>query len=90
MMTFPPAPDYLRIDASEHIQKFVDCVKKNGAVIIKNFATQEQIDRVNEETRPYIENDKPWLVSRLSSQPPRTMCSRIKLFHLNHVFIGLC
>lgn len=67
-------PSLKRIDVSEQ-EKIIQCVKENGCVIIKNFSLPETVDQVNEETRPYLEKDKPWKGDLF---PPETRrCSRL-------------
>jgi hypothetical protein len=47
-----------RDNADEIIQAIIE----DGCCIIKNFTTPEAVSRVNEDTRPYLEADKPWKV----------------------------
>lgn len=55
-------PSLRKIDASEQT-KIIECLKENGCAIIKNFTVPVVVDQVNQETRPYLEKDKPWKVS---------------------------
>lgn len=52
-----------RIEASEH-DKIIQAIIDDGCCIIKGFTTPEYVDRVNEDTRPWLEQDKPWKVGR--------------------------
>jgi ectoine hydroxylase-related dioxygenase (phytanoyl-CoA dioxygenase family) len=51
-----------RIERS-NLQGIVDAIVDNGCCIIKGFTHPDTVAKVNEETRPYIEADKPWIVS---------------------------
>lgn len=52
-------PPLQRIHRSE-VDKIIQAIIDDGGVIIKNFATPEAVERVNEDTRPYLDADKPW------------------------------
>lgn len=49
-----------RIDVTEPIDNFITALKKDGLVIVKNFASYEDLDNSLEEVQPYLDNDKPW------------------------------
>lgn len=49
-----------RIDSSQPIQLFIDALKKDGLVVIENFATHEDLDQSLNEVQPYLDADKPW------------------------------
>ena len=44
-------------------QGIIDAIVSDGCCIIKGFTNPDTVAKVNEETRPYIEADKPWIVS---------------------------
>ncbi|KAF4465157.1 Phytanoyl- dioxygenase [Fusarium albosuccineum] len=68
-------PESLRIHVSEPPDKFIEAIKENGCVIIKNFATLDQIRSANDETREWLDNDKPWKGALF---PPETRrCTRL-------------
>lgn len=67
------APDFLRIDASEPLEKLVDSVKTYGCVIIKNFTTPEVLAGIENETRPWLQQDRPWQVRQESSPQDLTL-----------------
>jgi hypothetical protein len=46
-----------------NVQGIINAIVDNGCCIIKGFTNPETVAKVNEETRPYIEADKPWIVS---------------------------
>ncbi|KAG0672147.1 hypothetical protein C6P40_003959 [Pichia californica] len=49
-----------KIEATESIDLFINALKKDGVVIVKNFATYEDLDKSLEEVQPYLDADKPW------------------------------
>ena len=49
-----------RIDVTEPIDNFITALKKDGLVIVKNFASYEDLDNSLKEVQPYLDNDKPW------------------------------
>ncbi|KAL4799767.1 phytanoyl-CoA dioxygenase family protein [Aspergillus venezuelensis] len=48
-----------RIDRSD-ASAIIQAIKQDGCCIIKNFTDVETVNKVNAETRPYLEADKPW------------------------------
>ncbi|KAL5343422.1 hypothetical protein BJX70DRAFT_385559 [Aspergillus crustosus] len=48
-----------RIDRCDEAA-IIQAIFQDGCCIIKNFTDLETVEKVNEETRPYIEADKPW------------------------------
>ncbi|TVY28760.1 Dioxygenase [Lachnellula hyalina] len=67
-------PSLQRIDRAE-VDKIIQAVIQDGGVIIKNFASREAVERVNADTRPYLDNDKPWKGDLF---PPETRrCTRL-------------
>jgi hypothetical protein len=67
ILTMPSAaqgPSLQRIHRSE-VDRIIQAIIDDGGAIIKNFATTEAVERVNADTRPYLDADKPWKV-RLS------------------------
>lgn len=67
-------PSLKRIDVSDR-DKIIESIKENGCAIIKNFTTKAIVDQVNEETRPYLDKDKPWKGDLF---PPETRrCTRL-------------
>lgn len=49
-----------KIDISEPIESFINALKKDGIVVIKNFASNEDLDKSLEEVQPFLDADKPW------------------------------
>lgn len=49
-----------KIDVNESIDLFINALKKDGVVIVKNFATHQDLDNSLKEVQPYLDNDKPW------------------------------
>jgi hypothetical protein len=47
----------------DDVDKIIQAIIGDGGVIIKNFTTGEAVKRVNTDTRPYLEDDKPWKAS---------------------------
>ncbi|TVY38598.1 Dioxygenase [Lachnellula occidentalis] len=67
-------PSLQRIERTE-VDKIIQAVIQDGGVIIKNFASREAVERVNADTRPYLDNDKPWKGDLF---PPETRrCTRL-------------
>jgi hypothetical protein len=58
------SPTLQRIERTEP-EKIIQAIIQDGGVIIKNFATRDAVERVNADTRPFLENDKPWKVYNL-------------------------
>jgi hypothetical protein len=50
-----------RIDHS-NVSEIIKAIFQSGCGIITNFTDAETVSRVNEETRPYLDADKPWEV----------------------------
>jgi hypothetical protein len=55
----PSLQNIYRDDVDNIIQAIID----DGGVIIKNLTTREAVERVNADTRPYLEGDKAWKAS---------------------------
>lgn len=55
-------PSLQRIHRSE-VDKIIQAIVDDGGLIIKNFATPESVERVNADTKAFLEADKPWKVS---------------------------
>ncbi|KAI9741326.1 MAG: hypothetical protein M1834_003043 [Cirrosporium novae-zelandiae] len=53
------APSVPRVDASD-VEGCIEAIKEHGCVIIENFTTRDLVEKVNAETRPYLDADKPW------------------------------
>lgn len=67
-------PALQRIDASD-TDALKQAIIDDGAVIIENFATPEEVDQVNRDTRPFLDGDKPWIGALF---PPETRrCARL-------------
>ena len=54
-----PSIQYIHRD---EVDKIIQAIVEDGGVIIKNFASVEAVERVNADTLPYLEKDKPWKV----------------------------
>ncbi|KAK0114318.1 hypothetical protein ONS95_013812 [Cadophora gregata] len=52
-----PSIQYIHRD---EVEKIIQAIVQDGGVIIKNFASVEAVERVNADTLPYLEKDKPW------------------------------
>ncbi|KAL4785925.1 hypothetical protein BJX76DRAFT_366545 [Aspergillus varians] len=55
----------IKIAEVQHIDRsdesaIIQAIIQDGCCIIKNFTDLKTIQKVNEETRPYVEADKPW------------------------------
>ncbi|KAI9928661.1 hypothetical protein ASPWEDRAFT_127480 [Aspergillus wentii DTO 134E9] len=46
-------PEVVELDASSPIQEIVDVINRDGGIIIKNFLSPEDIDKIHEEAQPY-------------------------------------
>ncbi|KAK5446598.1 hypothetical protein LTS15_009530 [Exophiala xenobiotica] len=58
-ISYPAAHTVERIDRSD-IDGIIKAIAHNGCCIVKNFTDAATVAQVNEETRPYIDADKPW------------------------------
>jgi hypothetical protein len=72
-ITYPAAHTVERIDRSD-IDGIIKAIAHNGCCIVKNFTDAATVAQVNEETRPYIDADKPWKVS-IPGQAPSVQTS---------------
>ncbi|KAJ5120420.1 Phytanoyl-CoA dioxygenase [Penicillium bovifimosum] len=52
-------PIVQRIERTD-VPAIIQAIIEDGCVIIKNFTDLETIEKVNAETKPYIDADKPW------------------------------
>ncbi|KAL4763862.1 phytanoyl-CoA dioxygenase family protein [Aspergillus foveolatus] len=52
-------PQVQRIGRSDDLA-IIQAIIRDGCCIIKNFTDVDTVKKVNEETRPYLEADKPW------------------------------
>jgi ectoine hydroxylase-related dioxygenase (phytanoyl-CoA dioxygenase family) len=67
-------PNIARVDSSD-IPKLIQTIERDGGVIVTNFTTKPIIDKVNAETQPWLDNDKPWQGALF---PPETRrCTRL-------------
>lgn len=62
-MAVPELPKIPRVPASD-VGKLIQTIKDVGCAIITDFVAIEVVDRINAETRPYLDADKPWKVSQ--------------------------
>lgn len=51
------------------MNKIIQAIIADGGVIIKNFGTPEVVERVNADTRPYLDADKPWKAGSHAHEP---------------------
>lgn len=49
-----------KIDASQPLQSFINALENDGLVVIKNFASHQDLDQSLREVQPYLDADKPW------------------------------
>jgi hypothetical protein len=55
-------PSVKRIPKSD-LEGIIRAIEEDGCCIIKNFTPAETVEKVNKETKPFIDADKPWIVS---------------------------
>jgi hypothetical protein len=55
-------PSVQRISKSDS-DAIIRAIVEDGCCIIKNFTPPETVEKVNKETKLFIEADKPWVVS---------------------------
>jgi hypothetical protein len=65
-------PSVKRIPRSD-LEGIVRAIEEDGCCIIKNFTPPETVEKVNKETKPFIEADKPWIVSFLLLRNENTL-----------------
>lgn len=54
-------PDVKDFEASTvTINELVDALKIAGGVIVRNLLTQEELDQIEADVRPWLDKDKPW------------------------------
>jgi hypothetical protein len=50
-----------------NVNDIIDAIFEDGCCIIANVTNRETVSKVNEETRPYLDADKPWEVGQFRS-----------------------
>jgi hypothetical protein len=56
-----PLPDVKEFDSSSAtVNDVVNALKIAGGVIMRNFLSVEEINRILKDVNPYLEADKPW------------------------------
>ncbi|KAI9726679.1 MAG: hypothetical protein M1834_008944 [Cirrosporium novae-zelandiae] len=67
-------PELQRVDFDDTVA-IIEAIKKDGGVIAKNYTSLEDLEKVNAETKPYLDADKPWKGALF---PPETRrCTRL-------------
>jgi hypothetical protein len=61
-------PSVQRIPKSDS-DAIIRAIVEDGCCIIKDFTPPETVEKVNKETKPFIEADKPWVVSSIIILP---------------------
>lgn len=49
-----------RIDVHEPAETFIEALKRDGLVVVQNFASSEELADSLQEVQPYLDADKPW------------------------------
>ena len=56
-----PVPKVLELQHSTATREdVVKALKVSGGVIIRGFLSPEQVKQIEQDTRPWLEKDKPW------------------------------
>jgi hypothetical protein len=55
-------PSVERLPRSD-LEGIIRAIEQDGCCIIQNFTHPDTVEKVNNETQPFIEADKPWIVS---------------------------
>ena len=74
-ITYPAAHTVERIDRSD-VDGIIKAIAHNGCCIVKSFTDAATVAKVNEETRPILDADKPWKVSICEQAPAYKLASR--------------
>lgn len=49
-----------RIDVKEPVETFVKALEQDGLVVVRNFASADDLVQSLQEVQPYLDADKPW------------------------------
>lgn len=55
-------PSVKRLERSD-VQGIIRAIEEDGCCIIRDFTHPDTVEKVNKETQPFIDADKPWIVS---------------------------
>jgi len=55
-------PSVRRLPRSD-VESIIRAIEEDGCCIIQDFTNPDTVEKVNKETQPFIEADKPWIVS---------------------------
>jgi hypothetical protein len=56
-----PLPEVKEFDSPlATVEDIVNALKIAGGVIVRNFLSLQEIDRILEDVNPYLDSDKPW------------------------------
>ncbi|KAF1986103.1 phytanoyl-CoA dioxygenase family protein [Aulographum hederae CBS 113979] len=67
-------PELQRIDFND-TRAIIEAIKKDGGVIAENYTSLEDLEKVNNDTRPYLDADRPW--KGLLFPPETRRCSKL-------------
>lgn len=45
------------------LEGIIRAIEEDGCCVIQDFTHPDTVEKVNKETQPFIEADKPWIVS---------------------------
>ena len=58
------APEYglgvQRVPVDAPVEDFITLLKRDGGVVVRNFASMETVDQCNEDIRPMLEREQKW------------------------------
>lgn len=55
-------PSVKRLPRSD-VAGIIRAIEEDGCCIIQDFTQPDTVEKVNKETQPFIDADKPWIVS---------------------------
>lgn len=61
-------PSVKRLPRSD-VEDIIRAIEEDGCCIIQDFTHPDTVEKVNKETQPFIEADKPWIVSVCTTSP---------------------
>ena len=70
-----------RLDAESDVDKIVEIIQSDGALILENVLTREQVDQALTEIMPYVEATKPG-ADDFSGRLHITLCGQLRLFDI--------
>ena len=82
-----PLPIVKKFDATTvTVDELVDALTVAGGVIVRNLLTEEELDQIEADVRPWLDKDKPWkgTSEQSSNLDVKLIVSQVKCSHKKH------